>query len=828
MRETLNLCITLANRCGDAWWNFTSLMFLQVTVLVAVLFCLDLVLRHKVRAVVRYWIWLLVLAKLVLPTSARTPASVAYWLPPSQIASDEIPLETVDAVAFSSDTHTYPAADDASIAPLPSRLPSPLPPPPIPLARVDAKAIVFGVWLSAVGVLLGMVWRRVRRVRRIADEATAAPAELVALLVECLPSVSLQPGRVRLRVTDRLGSPAICGFRRPTILLPRHGLEKLDREQIRLIFLHELAHWQRGDLQMNCLQTVLQVFYFYNPPVWIANAMVRRLREQAVDETVLVMTRGEAERYASTLLDLAAFSRLPAESTLRLIGVVEQPGALAGRIRRIVGRPIPKTARVGLAGLAAIVAIGLLVVPMGCSERPESPSYTENDPATDAVVDKFLDLGQAMRHYVDAHQRFPSAATHGKEGQPLLSWRVELLPYLGEQDLYDQFHHDEPWDSEHNKPLLKKMSEAFFNPRVGDLDGKTVFLVPTGKETMYFDDQGATPEQITDGTLSTISMVEVDAEHAVPRTKPADFPVDKSKPDAGHARGMARTLPGGFDTAMLWSLFTRAGGETIDWPVPTSEIGRGVMPGIDADVSSAGGQVGYPADVVARFKSSKKPLPHSVEENVAERLQRIARSLLHEMERHGQFPPSPICDKSGQPLLSWRVKMLRDLNEGALYDQFHLDEPWDSKHNLPLVEKIPDVYLDPHVGRLGGKTVFLLPTGKKTIFFDDQAATEKEMTFVDSRIKAITDGVDKRIMLVVADAEHAVPWTKPDDLPIDSASPARGLERWPNHFFMMALADSQILLLPDYVEPTRLWDFFTRAGDEGDAPPPDASGDPAR
>ena len=227
--------------------------------------------------------------------------------------------------------HARPIADAAStvasIAPLSTRLPAPLPPAPVPLARLDAKAIVFGVWLSAVGVLLGMVWRRVRRVRTIVDEATAAPADLEALLVECLASVSLKPGGVRLRVTDRLGSPAICGFWQPTILLPRHGLEKLDREQIRLIFLHELVHWRRSDLQMNCLQTALQVLYFYNPAVWIANAMVRRLREQAVDETVLVMTRGEVELYASTLLDLAAFSRLPAESTLRLIGVVEQPGA---------------------------------------------------------------------------------------------------------------------------------------------------------------------------------------------------------------------------------------------------------------------------------------------------------------------------------------------------------------------------------------------------------------------------------------------------------------------------------------------------------------------
>jgi hypothetical protein len=278
---------------------------------------------------------------------------------------------------------------------------------------------------------------------------------------------------------------------------------------------------------------------------------------------------------------------------------------------------------------------------------------------------------------------------------------------------------------------------------------------------------------------------------------------------------------------MLWSLFTRAGGETIDWPVGTSEIGRGVMPGIDANVSAAGGEIGQPADVVARFKSPQQPLAPGLEEKVAEKLHRIALVLKDEKELGDRFPLAAICDKDRKPLLSWRVRMLRELDEGALYDQFHLDEPWDSPHNLPLVEKMPDVYLDPHVGPLDGKTVFLLPRGKETIFFDDQAATEKEMTFVDTRIKAITDCADKRIMIVVADAEHAVPWTKPDDLLLDDASPTLGLERWPDHFLMMALADAQILLLPDKIEPTKLERFFTRANMIA-VPAPQAPGDPAR
>ena len=320
-------------------------------------------------------------------------------------------------------------------------------------------------------------------------------------------------------------------------------------------------------------------------------------------------------------------------------------------------------------------------------------------------------------------------------------------------------------------------------------------------------------------------VVVADAEHAVPWTKPADFPVDKRKPAAGLARGrggvltvagadgFALTLPGDIDMATLWSLLTRPAARNLTGLGMPAKRG-GASCRASTPTSPAGGAIGYPADVMANFKSAKKPLPHGIEQQVAEKLQRIAPLLLNEMEVHGQFPPAAICDKSGKPLLSWRVKLLPVLNEEALYNQFHLDEPWDSQHNLPLVKKMPDIYLNPKLGRLEGKPVFLLPTGKETMFFDDKGARPSE----------ITDGRGKTIMVVVADAEHAVPWTKPDDLLIDSASPARGLERWPDHFFMLALANAQIALLPDDIEPTTLWGFFTRAGGERLAVPPQAPG----
>src|SRR6516225_223840 len=64
-------------------------------------------------------------------------------------------------------------------------------------------------------------------------------------------------------------------------------------------------------------------------------------------------------------------------------------------------------------------------------------------------------------------------------------------------------------------------------------------------------------------------------------------------------------------------------------------------------------------------------------------------------DTHHQFPPAAVCGKDGKPLLSWRVLILPYIEAGSLYEQFKLDEAWDSPHNLPLLGKMPLNYAPP-------------------------------------------------------------------------------------------------------------------------------------
>jgi len=138
-------------------------------------------------------------------------------------------------------------------------------------------------------------------------------------------------------------------------------------------------------------------------------------------------------------------------------------------------------------------------------------------------------LALCLLNYEDQNRHLPAQAIYDKQGKPLLSWRVMMLPYLEEDALYKQFHLDEPWDSEHNKPLIDKMPDAYMNPKFNE-PGKTVYQAVVGKGCAFEETEGTRLASFTDGTSQTILVVEAVPGKAVPWTKPEDWIPDDKNP----------------------------------------------------------------------------------------------------------------------------------------------------------------------------------------------------------------------------------------------------------------------------------------------------------
>lgn len=145
-------------------------------------------------------------------------------------------------------------------------------------------------------------------------------------------------------------------------------------------------------------------------------------------------------------------------------------------------------------------------------------------------------IGLAMQNHADVHKEFPAAANYDKQGKPLLSWRVHVLPYIEQQELYKSFKLDEPWDSPNNKALIARMPATYRNPNLDESvanEGKTNYLAVVGEQAMIQPKKGTTFGDIKDGTSNTISVVEAAADRAVIWTKPDDWSPDEQNPMAG-------------------------------------------------------------------------------------------------------------------------------------------------------------------------------------------------------------------------------------------------------------------------------------------------------
>lgn len=148
-------------------------------------------------------------------------------------------------------------------------------------------------------------------------------------------------------------------------------------------------------------------------------------------------------------------------------------------------------------------------------------------------MNNFRQMVLAMHNYQSVHGRFPPAGVGNPANRfggdkPLLSWRVHILPFIGEELLFRQFKLDEPWDSPHNRSLLTRMPKVYNCPAATTAPGYTVYQVFVGPGTV-FDNRGAIRiVDIPDGLSNTIMIAE--AAQAVPWTKPEDITFDPNRP----------------------------------------------------------------------------------------------------------------------------------------------------------------------------------------------------------------------------------------------------------------------------------------------------------
>jgi RNA polymerase sigma factor (sigma-70 family) len=327
-------------------------------------------------------------------------------------------------------------------------------------------------------------------------------------------------------------------------------------------------------------------------PVGTVKSRLARGREALRGRlTARGLAPGVALAVASAAPDFAfasTVSQTLAQTTARMAGLAPEqiPRAVDALTRGVATSMLHKSSVLVAVACGGIVLAGAGLATWSKShataDEPDAPAGRNTPHAARAAsIEHLSKISLAFQNFLTVENHFPPPAVYGADGQPKLSWRVALLPWLGHEELYKSFYLDEPWDSPHNKALIARMPDVFTTPGFPTQAGTTRIQGFTGPGTMFDGVHGVRPADVFDGTSNTL-MIAIGRE-AVPWTSPNDFRVAPGKPlpalddtDAsgafvGLADGSVRNVPVD-DQALLRRIINRAEGEVLVWPAASKAL----------------------------------------------------------------------------------------------------------------------------------------------------------------------------------------------------------------------------------------------------------------
>lgn len=414
--------------------DFTSTLFAglwraswQAAVLIGLVVLLQRLLRRRLTPPWRHALWLLVLARLLLPATPATSWSLFNWLPgrvvsapgteaPAAASAPVVGPAAAEVVRGANATLRGPSTGASDLLQLLPLIAAPVPAParsapgepPAEVAapgpdnsgapvvagetapRPDALRVVRsplgtwlwpGVWLAGVLALAArVVLASVRFRRALRGGRPVTDEDFATLLTECRQRLRVRRA-VQAFETECIQSPALCGWWRPRLLLPVGLTRRLTRDELRHVLLHELAHLKRGDICVNWLATAAQVLHWFNPAVWYGLRRLRAERELAADHLALTaLGEPQARSYGQTILKLLdCFTRPVANPAA--VGILEGRDAIRERIAAVATFRQPGR----WSSLAGLLFVGLGLVAL-TDARPRAANASPVNPPSAAPV----------------------------------------------------------------------------------------------------------------------------------------------------------------------------------------------------------------------------------------------------------------------------------------------------------------------------------------------------------------------------------------------------------------------------------------------------------
>lgn len=380
------------NRWAATWSGLVIGGLLDATLILVFAAILWLFIHKKASPQFGYGLFLLVILKLLIPIEIAAPVWMTYLTPAHSLtqivrqsafeisAPSSFDPRIVDPSAISSapivsqESVHRPIALNTDDHPISVSRTNPTPAAPQTILTWSARLMIG--WAGVVFALLCGFAGMQYRTRKLFQRAACADPRALPIDFESLKQRAGVSKPVAIHFSEDISSPAIRGIFHPQLILPHDLGKTLTPNQLTWVILHELAHIRRRDLFVSLLQRMMQIVYFYNPAVWIANWAIDQLREYACDDAALAACGAPRRDCGEGFINLVERANSPGAPAASALGLFNPGTLIRQRLLRILDARRRIQHKLSWSAAILLGFLAIAVLPIVRAEQPTPAAQT--------------------------------------------------------------------------------------------------------------------------------------------------------------------------------------------------------------------------------------------------------------------------------------------------------------------------------------------------------------------------------------------------------------------------------------------------------------------
>ncbi len=286
----------------------------MASILIFIIVFIKLIFKNKLTPSWHYYIWFLLFIRLIMPYAPKSSLSIFNIIRPSTMS---ISINEENKFSYSEKEKSRAVYNKENLLDVyeevvPKQNENSIKLTKVEMVYIDIKNIysnietkLIFIWIVGIVILISRtIMINIRHLLKNKMYDTVSNESVIYTLNECKYIMKIK-NNIPIIVSSITDTPCLSGITNPKIILPQELLGKLNCNQLKYIFFHELVHFKRKDIAINWLMVFLQILYWFNPVIWYGFYRMRYDCEIACDATVLSYVKEEEyKEYGHTLIDL--------------------------------------------------------------------------------------------------------------------------------------------------------------------------------------------------------------------------------------------------------------------------------------------------------------------------------------------------------------------------------------------------------------------------------------------------------------------------------------------------------------------------------------------